>query len=221
MLYFAAILVAIWSIYLSCHVQSTFKKWSKEPTSRYMTGAEVARQILMRNGITDVPISVTPGVLTDHYDPTRKALFLSDDVANSSSIGAVAVAAHECGHAIQHNQDYGFLIFRNKMVPVANIGSSAGIWLCILGLFLGGIGGYLVPIGIGLFAFAVLFHVITLPVEFNASRRAMINLEEGGFLMADETRGAKKVLKAAAMTYVAAALASVIQLLRLIGISRD
>ena len=219
-LYIAAIVVLIWSICLSANVNKTFRKYGAVRSHSGLTGAEVARQILSANGIYDVQIQVVPGTLTDHYHPKKKTLNLSEAVANSSSISAIAVAAHECGHAIQHHEGYGLLSFRNSLVPVANIGSHAGIWICVLGfVFLPFI---LIPLGIGLFTFAVLFHLLTLPVEFNASRKAMSILESRGIIRYEEEReGATKVLKAAAMTYVAAALASVITLLRLISGSRN
>lgn len=219
-LYIAAIAVMIWAFCLSSSVKKTFRKYSEVRSHSGMTGAEVAHQILSANGIYDVQIQVVPGTLTDHYHPKKKTLNLSEAVANGHSVSAIAVAAHECGHAIQHHEGYGLLTFRNTLVPVANIGSTAGVWICILGfVFMPFI---LVPLGIGLFAFAVLFHLLTLPVEFNASRKAMSILENRGIVRYEEEReGATKVLKAAAMTYVAAALSAVITLLRLISRSRN
>ena len=221
MLLFIALGLLIWSIILSIKIPRTFHKWNQVRALSGITGAEAARRILNANGIYDVAINTIPGSLSDHYDPRSKTLNLSIDVANNASVGALAVAAHECGHAIQHHEGYSLLKFRNSLVPVANIGSNLGIWLCILGFAFSFV-AFLIPIGILLFAFAVIFHVVTLPVELNASKRAMALLENGYMLQTyEETQGAKKMLSAAAMTYVAAALASVIQLLRLIGGSQN
>lgn len=220
-LFLAAIAIMFWSVYLSFHVPHTFKKWNKVDASSGLTGAQVAERILHANGIYDVAIGTVGGTLSDHYDPRSKTLNLSPDVAQNSSVGALAVAAHECGHAIQHHEGYGLLKFRNTLVPVANIGSRAGVWLCIIGFSLSFV-RFLIPIGIVLFAFAVLFHVITLPVELDASKRALAQLENGRMVYTDEEKhGAKKMLSAAAMTYVASTLAAVVQLLRLVLRARD
>lgn len=214
------LVVFIWSLWLSTSVSRTFKKWDKTQSISGITGAEAARRILEANGVYDVGITTVPGHLTDHYDPRSKMLNLSGDVANNASVSALAVAAHECGHAIQHHEGYGLLSFRNSLVPVANIGSRASIYLFMAG-FLFGL-PILIPIGIVLYATAVLFHIVTLPVELNASKRAITMLENGRMIQTeDETRGAKKMLTAAAMTYVAAALTAILQLLRLIVRSRD
>lgn len=219
-LYILILVVFVWSLWLSTSVSRTFKKWDKTQSISGITGAEAARRILEANGVYDVGITTVPGHLTDHYDPRSKMLNLSGDVANNTSVSALAVAAHECGHAIQHHEGYGLLSFRNSLVPVANIGSRASIYLFMAG-FLFGL-PILIPIGIVLYATAVLFHIVTLPVELNASKRAITMLENGRMIQTeDETRGAKKMLTAAAMTYVAAALTAILQLLRLIVRSRD
>lgn len=220
-LYIAAIAIMIWSICLSFSVSNTFKKWNKVEVRSGLTGAQVAQRILSANEIYDVGIGTISGNLSDHYDPKSKTLNLSSEVANSSSVAALAVAAHECGHAIQHHDGYALLTFRNSLVPVANIGSQAGIWLCILGFALS-FARFLIPVGIILFSFAVLFHVVTLPVELNASKRAMKILQGSTMLQTDEeVRGARKMLSTAAMTYVASTLAAIVQLLRLILRAKD
>lgn len=219
-LYLVILLVFVWSLWLSSSVSRTFRKWDKTHAVSGMTGAEAAQRILAANGICDVGITTIPGHLSDHYNPKTKMLNLSADVANNSSVSALAVAAHECGHAIQHHEGYGLLNFRNSLVPIANIGSKASIYLFMAG-FLFGL-PMLIPIGIILYATAVLFHVVTLPVELNASNRAIAILENNRMIQTDEeVRGAKKMLSAAAMTYVAAALTAILQLLRLIARSRD
>ena len=179
-----------------------------------MTGAQVAMEILRRNGITDVAVAHVSGNLTDHYDPRRKVVNLSDATYNSPSVAAVGVAAHECGHVCQHYYGYVPLKIRTAIVPAANIGSKAGIPIIILGMFLSL--SPLITIGIWVFSLAVLFQLVTLPVEFDASRRALVMLEEYGFLDEEELHHSKKVLSAAAMTYVASAAAAVVQLLRLV-----
>lgn len=220
-LYFLALGIMIWSIVLSIKVPTTFKKWNKVRAISGITGAEAAQRILAANGIYDVTIGTAPSGLGDHYDPRSKTLNLSPEVANNASVGALAVAAHECGHAIQHHEGYGLLAFRNSLVPVANIGSRLGIWLCFIGFAVSFI-SFLIPIGILLFTFAVLFHIVTLPVELNASKRAIALLENGRMLQTqEEAYGAKKMLSAAAMTYVASTLAAIVQLLRLIARARD
>ena len=219
-LYLAIILVVLWAIWLSVDVNRIFAKYSELESSSGLTGAEVAYRILNHNGINDVQIRTIEGNLTDHYDPKNKTLNLSSDVAHSKSVSALAVAAHECGHAIQHHEGYGLLAFRNTLVPVANFGSNAGVWIFLLGFLFMPL--LLVPLGLLLFSAAVVFHVITLPVELNASNRALNILHEKNMLQYDEEMlGAKKVLRAAAMTYFVAALSSILQLLRLIGLSRD
>ncbi len=169
-----------------------------------------------RNGLSEIPVEHVSGNLSDHYDPTSKVLRLSDSTYNSPSVAAIGVAAHECGHAIQHKESYGPLKLRTAIVPAANLGSRLGMPIILLGVLFGGGGSLLVNIGIWVFSLAVLFQIVTLPVEFNASNRALVMLEDYGILGQDEKRKAKSVLSAAAMTYVAAAASSILQLLRLI-----
>lgn len=222
-LYFVAIILAIVSIILSVSVNSTFNKLSKTQSLSGLTGREAAERILSYAGITDVAIGRVSGSLTDHYDPTGKALNLSQGVYDGRSVAAIAIAAHECGHAIQHHTGYKALLIRNKLVPLANLGSTLGIWIFIIGMVLTFFSSTLImDIGIVLFAFAVLFHVLTLPVELNASHRALTIIENKGLVMSSEMPKARKMLRVAALTYVAAAAQSVIQLLRLIAIrNRD
>jgi Zn-dependent membrane protease YugP len=224
-LYFVGILVAIISIVISFNVKGRFNKWAKVPNRRRITGREVAERMLHAAGIYDVGINQTHGVLTDHYDPRNKTVNLSEAVYNEASISAVAVAAHECGHAIQHHEAYAPLTLRHKLVPIANIGSRAAIWLFMIGLFMVYLTEstgmmWIVDIGIICYATAVIFHLVTLPVEFNASLRALTTLRNSDILMDDEMPGARKVLSAAALTYVAAAAAAAIQLLRMIAIRK-
>ena len=213
--YFLVIIAALISMIASMRVNSTFQKYSKVRCASGMTGADVARRILSLSGITDVEVEHVSGRLSDHYEPRRKVLRLSDSVFNSKSVAALGVAAHECGHAIQHQKKYAPLGLRSLLVPAASLGSNLGIPLVIAGLIFGAL-DFLVPIGIWIFIFAVLFQVVTLPVEFNASRRAIGVLGDYGLMQREEIGIVKKVLGAAAMTYVAAAAASVLQLLRLV-----
>ena len=214
--YWLIIIGAIVALYAQIKVSTTYSKWSKVPSSTRMTGAQMARQILDGNGCENVRIERISGKLTDHYDPENGVLRLSSEVYGSDSVAALGVAAHEAGHAIQDAQDYAPLRIRSTMVPIANIGSGASIPLFMLGLILSW--EPLVKIGIFCFALAVLFYVVTLPVEFNASGRA-VQVLESGYLPEDEVRGVKAVLSAAALTYVAAALQSLLQLLRLVLIA--
>ena len=181
-----------------------------------MTATDAARMILDNAGLRHVRIERVSGDLTDHYSPKEQVLRLSDTTINSGSIAAIGVAAHECGHAIQHKESYGPLKFRNTIVPAANLGSKLGLPIILLGVLFGGGGSFLVNVGIWVFSLAVLFQIVTLPVEFNASNRALVMLEDYGILGQEEKRKAKSVLSAAAMTYVAAAASSIIQLLRLV-----
>ncbi len=217
-MYLLLIVAAVFSMIASAQVSSTFNKYNKVRSASGLTGAETARRILDRNGLQDIPVERVAGNLSDHYDPSKRVLRLSDSTYNSPSVAAIGVAAHECGHAVQHQMNYGPLKLRSALVPAANIGSRMGIPIILLG-FLLGYNSVLIQIGILVFSLAVLFQVVTLPVEFNASARALRMLEEYGILGANETSQSKKVLKAAAMTYVAAAAASVIQLLRLVLLS--
>lgn len=195
-------------------VKGTFNKYRSVGNSKNMTGAEVAKYLLQTNGIYDVQVTQVRGELTDHYDPRKKELRLSDSTFASTSVAAIGVAAHETGHAIQHSVKYTPLVLRSTLVPVASVGSTAGPYVAILGLFLGL--PIIINIGLLLFAGAILFYLITLPVEFNASKRAIASLDSTGILMNDELRSAKKVLNAAAMTYVASALVAVASFLRLL-----
>ncbi len=199
----------------SARVQSTFSKYSKVRSRGGFTGAEAAERILHQSGIYDVRIERVAGNLSDHYDPRSKVLRLSDSVYGQNSLAAIGVAAHECGHAIQHQNSYAPLVLRSALVPVANIGSMAA-WPVILIGVLFSFNSFLINLGIILFSLAVLFQLITLPVEFNASKRAIARLGETGILYGDELGQSKKVLDAAALTYVAAAAATILQLLRLI-----
>ncbi len=199
----------------SAMVKGTYRKYSEVYPMRHMTGAQAAEMILRNAGISDVRIEQVAGDLTDHYDPRAKVLRLSQLNYNTSSVAAIGVAAHEAGHAVQHQTGYFPLKFRNLILPVANLGSQIGVPLVIIGLIFS-FGDTLITVGILLFAFAVLFQVATLPVEFNASRRAVKLLGEYDVLSGEELSGCKKVLTAAAMTYVAAAASSALQLLRLV-----
>ncbi len=213
--YFLVLIGALLCLYAQARVSSTYNKYAKVRSRTGMTGAQAAQRILELSGIYDVRIERVGGHLTDHYDPSAKVLRLSDSIYGSSSIAAIGVAAHECGHAVQHDQGYAPLKIRTALVPAANIGSKAGIPLVILGAIMG-MNQVLIQIGIWVFAIAVLFQVVTLPVEFNASGRALAMLGNYGMMERDETAGCRKVLKAAALTYVAAAASSILQLLRLI-----
>lgn len=200
-------------------VKSTFSKYSHIQCSRNITGRDAALLLMKSNSINNVAIEPVRGSLTDHYDPGSMKLRLSEPVYSRPSIAAVGVAAHETGHAIQHAKKYGPLVLRSTLVPVANIGSSLGPWLAIAGLVLSF--PILINIGIVLFGGAVLFYVITLPVEFNASARALAILRSGNVLTEKELSGVKKVLTAAALTYVASALTAIMSLLRLVLLSRN
>ena len=199
----------------SAKVNSTFKKYAKVASSAGITGAEAARQILYSEGITDVAIEHVPGNLTDHYNPSTKTVNLSDATYGSTSVAAVGVAAHECGHVIQHHTGYAPLNFRTALVPVASIGSKAGIPIILVGMLLGS-NPTLINLGIVVFSFGVLFQLVTLPVEFDASARALKLVGSLGILNPAEVQDTRKVLSAAAMTYVASAFAAILSLLRLI-----
>ncbi|AUJ26423.1 zinc metallopeptidase [Virgibacillus dokdonensis] len=205
------LLIPMWA---SARVKSTYKKYMKVPTSSYMTGAQVARRILDENSLYDVTIEETKGMLSDHYDPRKKVVRLSSDNYHGHSMAASAVAAHEVGHAIQDAENYAFLRFRSALVPAANFGSNFGMIFILIGFVIGMSQLYL--LGIVLFAAAVLFQLVTLPVEFDASNRAMAQLVSSGVIRNNEERKTKKVLNAAAMTYVAAALVALAELLRFI-----
>ena len=216
--YILVIIGALISAAASLNVRGTFRKFSSFSNARGLTAEYVAAQILRGAGINDVSIERISGNLTDHYSPNEKILRLSDSVYGSRSVAAIGVAAHECGHAIQHSVGYGPLKLRTLSVPIANIGSSLSWTLILLGLIFGWIG--IARAGVFFFTFVVFFQLITLPVEFNASSRALRILSDSGMLAGDELDGASKVLRAAALTYVAALLASVLQLLRLVLLTR-
>ena len=209
---------AVLCMLASMHVNTTYTRYSRMAAACGLTGADVARLILERNGVTDVQVQHVSGNLTDHYDPSKQVVNLSDAVYGSRSVAALGVAAHECGHVMHHEEGYTPLQFRTALVPIANFGSNAGIWIVLLSLILG-LSSTLTTIGIVLFSMGVLFQLVTLPVEFNASHRALVMLEQYGVLGTDENRKARAVLKAAALTYVAAAASSILQLLRLVLLS--
>lgn len=206
--------VLIISLIASARVNSSFNKYSKELSSRNITGAQAAFEVLRYYGITNVQIERVNGKLTDHYDPRTNVIRLSDSVYNSTSVAAIGVACHEAGHAAQYAQSYVPIKIRNLVLPAASLGSKAGFPLALIGFFLNF--EFLAIVGIAFFSFAVLFQLITLPVEFNASKRALNVISEVDILSVDEKAGAKKVLTAAAMTYVAALAVSIANLLRLI-----
>ena len=205
------------SVWAQFRVKSTFAKYSRLPTRTGMTGADVARRILGDNGIRDVKVEPIAGALSDHYDPRTKTLRLSEPVFGSNSMAAFGVAAHEVGHAIQHAQNYAPLKFRSAWVPVANLGGGLSMLVIMGAMMTGGIatalGSNLATLGVLLFATTTLFTLVTLPVEFDASRRALATLERGGYVGPSEIDGARKVLNAAALTYVAAFVTSLLTLL--------
>ena len=226
--YMLVVIGAIICMIASAKVRTTYNKYSRYASASGMTGAQVAEQILRAAGIYDVQIRHVSGSLTDHYDPRTKVVNLSDSVYNQTSVAAIGVAAHECGHVVQHAKGYAPITWRTALVPVANFGSTISWPLIILGLFLGAgysggptIGSFLITLGIWAFSFSVLFQLVTLPVEFNASHRAMIQLREGRMLSDEELKKTRKVLTAAALTYVAGAASALLQLLRLILIARS
>ena len=215
----------LFSLWASARVNSTFKKYSAMRNARGMTGAEAARAVLNANGVTDVRIEYVSGNLTDHYDPKNKVIRLSQDVYDAATPAAVGVAAHEAGHAAQYAAHYLPIRIRAAIIPATNIGSKLSVPLVILGLLLPGLRIFapyteffnlIAWIGVACYSLCVLFQLVTLPTEFNASRRAVTAIERCGLLLPEEQQGAKKVLKAAALTYVAALSASLAQLLRLI-----
>ena len=215
--YILVLIGAVICLIASARVKTTFNRYSQYRSMTGMTGAQAAERILRASGIGDVTIQHVSGNLTDHYNPSQKTLNLSDSVYNATSVAAIGVAAHECGHAIQHQQGYVPLSFRTAIVPFANIGSSLAWPLILIGLFFTRDTGYVfIHLGILCFSLAVLFQLVTLPVEFNASRRALQILGDQGILADSELPYTRKVLKAAALTYVAGAAASILQLLRLI-----
>lgn len=209
----------ILSIYCSAKVNSTFNKYSKVANRSGITGAQAAYQVLASNGVTGVRIEQVGGHLSDHFDPRTNTIRLSESVYNSTSVAAVGVAAHEAGHAVQHAQGYMPNKIRSAIVPVANIGSRLSWILILIGFLLPVQYNFVVTLGIAFFSLSVLFTLVTLPVEFNASNRALATIQSTNLLYDDEYKGAKKTLSAAAMTYVAAAATAVAQLLRLVLIA--
>ncbi|MDE3837997.1 peptidase [Bacillus methanolicus] len=204
------------SIWAQFKVKGNFNKWSEVPTRSGLTGAEVARRILDRNGLHHVPVEVVPGTLTDHYDPLSRVVRLSEPVYYGSSIASISVAAHEVGHAIQHQQSYGALVLRHRMFPLVNFTSGIAPFLLLGGFLFQSLS--LIGIGIIFFSAAVAFQLITLPVEFNASSRAKNLMLAEGIMYNEEEKGVNKVLNAAALTYVAAALISVLELIKYVMI---
>ena len=211
---FIMIPVFIFALYCQAKVNSTYRKYSKVTSRRGMTGADAAYKLLMLNGITDVKIKRISGNLTDHYNPKTKEICLSEGVFNSHSVAAIGIACHEAGHACQHAFGYAPLKLRNAVIPVTKIGSSLGIPLALLGMII--YSDTLIYAGLILYAAVAVFQLITLPVEFNASKRALQTIESNAFLEGEEYTGAKRVLTAAAMTYVAALVSAVATLVRLV-----
>ncbi len=222
--YILVLIGIVITLLASSRVKSTYGKYAKVRSRSGLTGADAAQRILRASGIYDVRIERVAGQLTDHYDPRRRVLSLSEPVYGGSNIAAIGVAAHECGHAIQDQKEYVPLKLRGILVPVANFGSTLAWPMIILGIIVGGLES-LITIGIFLFSFAVLFQIVTLPVEFNASKRAVLMLSQTGILYEEELNKTKKVLNAAALTYVAGAATAILQLLRLLllfgGRNRD
>lgn len=209
--------IAVVSYIVQANLRNKFEKYGRIPVANGMTGREVALKMLYDNGIYDVSVVSTNGSLTDHYNPATKTVNLSEEVYNECSIAAAAVAAHECGHAVQHATGYAPLKIRGSLVPVANFGSTIAWPLIIIGLFIGGnSSSLLINLGILAFSLAVLFQIVTLPVEFNASSRALRILGGSGLLYENEVKDTRKVLTAAALTYVAGAASAILQLLRII-----
>ena len=209
----------IFSMWASSSVNNTFKRYAKKFSSRRITGAQAAQRVLSHNGVSGVRIERVSGNLTDHYDPRTNVIRLSDSVYDSTSVAAIGVAAHEAGHAVQYARHYAPIHFRAAIIPLTNIGSKLAMPLILLGVvlnFLGSISTGLIYLGIAAFALSLVFQLVTLPVEFNASRRAMRAIDDAQILTTDEQRGARKTLTAAAMTYVAATAVSLAQLLRLL-----
>lgn len=209
----------ILSLWASARVNMTFKRYSRQFSSRGITGADAAQRVLRANGVGNVRIERIGGNLTDHYDPTTNVIRLSDDVYGSTSTAAIGVACHEAGHAVQYAQGYAPIKFRAAIIPVTNFGSKLAMPLILLGILFSSLGNtseFFINLGIACFGLSVLFQLVTLPVEFNASRRALAAIEQNNILTEEELNGARKTLRAAAMTYVAATAAALAQLLRLL-----
>lgn len=212
------LLLGLWAQH---RVTSTFRRWAKVRSASGISGREMAQRILAQTGISDVKVEATRGELTDHYDPRTHSVRLSEPVYEGHSVASLGVAAHECGHAMQDEAGYPALKFRWALLKPAGLGSSLGPWLVIIGFFMGQAGGFLINLGIVLFGAAVLFQIITLPVELNASKRAVAQLQMAGMVAPQDVQGVREVLHAAAFTYVAAAASAILALLQLILISRD
>ena len=209
----------ILSLWASAHVNSTFRRYSKQHSLRGITGADAAARVLAANGVRGVRIERVSGNLTDHYDPTSNIIRLSDSVYGSTSTAAIGVACHEAGHAVQYAQQYAPIKLRAAIIPVTNFGSRLAMPLILIGLLfssLGELSNFFIYLGIACFGLSLVFQLVTLPVEFNASRRALAAIEQGGILTDEERSGARKTLTAAALTYVAATAVSLAQLLRLL-----
>lgn len=218
--YILVVIGAVICMIASARVKGTFNKYSQLRSMSGMNGAQVAQRVLQAAGIYDVQVRHVSGSLTDHYDPRTKTVNLSDPVYNATSVAALGVAAHECGHAIQHAKSYAPLSIRSALVPIANFGSMLAWPVILIGLlFNTRSSGLIIDIGILLFSAAVVFQLVTLPVEFDASRRALVMLRTQGILADDELRYTRRVLKSAALTYVASAAAAILQLLRIILIT--
>ena len=223
--YFLAIAVMVLSLIAQGRVSRVFNKYAQVPAKSGVTGAQLAEQLLYRNGLS-LPVQPVAGTLTDHYDPKNQVVGLSQAVYGSPSVSALAVTAHEIGHVLQYNEDYAPMKMRSVILPAANIGCRVGPYLVLGGVLLsylvqstGNAGYYIALVGVGLYVMMLLFQLITLPVEFNASKRGLDMLTDGGYLTEDELPGAKKMLRAAAMTYVLAALGSFVTVLRLLSLT--
>lgn len=214
--YLLILLGLVITLIAQAKMKSTYARYSQVESLKGLTGAEVARKILLINGVYDVVVQPIAGTLTDHYDPSRKVVNLSEAVYGKTSLAAIGVAAHECGHALQDSEEYIPLKARTALVPIASFGSGISWYLILAGVFLGGNLSILIEIGIVLFAVAVGFQLVTLPVEFNASSRALAQLTDSGMIDSEERKQVKSVLTAAALTYVAAAASGILQLLRLV-----
>lgn len=217
-LYLLALLVVFWA---QSQVQRTYQKYKHIENEKGISGADVARNILDANGLYDVNIEVAQsGILSDHYDPTKRVVRLSPDIYYNRSIASLAVSAHEVGHAIQHKEQYGFIAIRNRLLPAAQIASKLGWLTLFLGLFFLYITPVLLYIGIGMLVVIALFQLVTLPLEFNASSRALVQLQQGNLVNEDEVSDCRSMLRAAAFTYIAALLSTIVQILRIVLIAR-
>ena len=222
--YYSLVLIfplIIFSLIVQVKMQSTYSKYAKVQNSRMMTGADMARTILQNGGVLDVTVECIQGKLSDHFDPSKKVIRLSEEVYNGMSVSAIGVAAHEAGHAVQYAESYAPIKLRAAIIPVTNIGSKLAMPLILIGLLLSyaaDVSYFFVYLGIACFGLSLVFQLVTLPVEFNASHRALVAIDEGGLLTEEEQKGAKKTLTAAALTYVAATATALAQLLRLLVI---